>query len=99
MTSTSSELRCGYGRGLSPLIVEKLAEPHEIVLLDAEVKLLARRALQLGDQVVQRQLDAVGCTGEPYERNRLADEREILRHLRLSGDQKLRQPAGEDVLK
>ena len=82
----------------SRLIVEKLAEPHEIVLLDAEVKLLARRALQLGDQVVQRQLDAVGCTGEPYERNRLADEREILRHLRLSGDQKLRQPLEKTCL-
>ena len=65
----------------SRLIVEKLAEPHEIVLLDAEVKLLARRALQLGDQVVQRQLDAVGCAGEPHERHRLADEREVLRHL------------------
>ena len=43
----------------SRLIVEKLAEPHEIVLLDAEVKLLARRALQLGDQdVYKRQIPA-----------------------------------------
>ena len=69
-------------RALHPrLIVEELAEPHEVVLLDAKVKLLARRALQLGDQVVQRQLDAVGCAGEPHERHRLADEREVLRHL------------------